>query len=189
MLTREMKYVNVSDEVMSQILNKGLRVWPEIVSPDGRLFDVGDKVRFEEFIGTDPSGRLFYGKVKHVAPGFFQFELYSYMDAEDGERFTISGDYPSESHKFPEDFITRTERLMLPCDGSVPVWLFEGIRWFAELGVTGVEYSPGVMDFPSSLVLRVQKRKGGEEFYRYGYLGQEKHPIGKGYPNATAKPA
>src|SRR3990172_1387430 len=146
---------NVRTKELDKILNGRLRVITTSLDmkPD-------DRFRILESDDRDFTGRIFYGKVIHAFFGFFQFELFGYMDVE-GERVSIGGDYPSEQKHFPDG---PWEIAEFDFDGTRPAWFYEGIKWHSEVSIARLGYVFPTHIRPEDLILRVQGR-GGERYF------------------------
>jgi hypothetical protein len=148
----------VSFDDLNKMLNEKLRIITTTFS-----MKLGDSFRMKESDGRDYTGRIFYGRVLHAFPGFFQFELFGYADASDGERFSIAGDYPHEAHTFPTP---PWEMAEFDFDGTRPAWFYEGIKWHSEVSLARLGFDALTKDRPEDVILRVQGR-GGERYFAY----------------------
>lgn len=184
-MTKQKIEFSTSHEDIARFLNQNLRVVFTMLP-----VNPGDSLVFKEHLGDEWSGRIFYGRAKHVVPmtaidienlkveerptpvSCVQFELFSYMDDEskdeDGNkigRMTISADYPHDR----KEFDSKLDSLSFVCDGERPVWIYDGIKWHSEVQVGRLDYSRYVGFMPTDVVLRIQSRHG-ERFYKYKLL-------------------
>jgi len=164
-----MNILLVTHEILELIINGGLRV-----VMGSMPLNPGDEFAMQDIAKGDEPDRIFFGRVTHkpiTGSDLVQFELKAFMNGRNAEgkieTYPMTGEFANEKYSTP---VMRWDEWILQTVGEKPVWIFEGIKWMAEISIGRLIFKsdkkiPGTdsVDFtPEEVTLNISAKGGAK---------------------------